>query len=109
MANPVTIYPNPKNFRILSYKEVQDRIRSFDINKISNIWVFYTLSEKSNISIGEIDADLSKFDDAELEWLASKVFGFNGYLYDTTSLFSKVEDIDLDKEQAVVLKKVKKY
>lgn len=52
--------------------------------------VFYTLSEKSNISIGEIDADLSKFDDAELEWLASKVFGFNGYLYDTTSLFSKV-------------------
>lgn len=45
MGNPITIYPNPKSFRALSYKEVQDRIRSFDINKISNIWVFYTLSD----------------------------------------------------------------
>lgn len=46
MANPVTIYPKPENFRAISYKEVQDRIRSFDINKISSIWVFYTLGDK---------------------------------------------------------------
>lgn len=45
MGNPVTIYPKPEHFRALSYKEVQDRIRSFDIDKISNIWVFYTLSD----------------------------------------------------------------
>lgn len=52
MANPITIYPNPKSFRALSYKEVQDRIRSFDLNKISNIWVFYALNDKGkNIAI----------------------------------------------------------
>lgn len=45
MANAV-IYPKPEHFRALSYKEVQDRIRSFDLNKISNIWVFYTLNDK---------------------------------------------------------------
>ena len=45
MRNPATIYPKPEHFRALSYKEVQDRIRSFDLNKISNIWVFYTLSD----------------------------------------------------------------
>ena len=46
------IYPKPEHFRALSYKEVQDRIRSFDINKISNIWVFYALNDKGkNIAI----------------------------------------------------------
>lgn len=51
MGNSATIYPKPENFRALSYKEVQDRIKSFDINKISNIWVFYTLGDKGkNIS-----------------------------------------------------------
>lgn len=45
MEKSVTIYPNPEHFRVLSYKEVQDRIRSFDINKISSIWVFYNLSD----------------------------------------------------------------
>lgn len=55
MANPITIYPNPKNFRALSYKEVQDRIRSFDINKISNIWVFYTLNDKGKNIAGDFN------------------------------------------------------
>ena len=46
------IYPKPEHFRALSYKEVQDRIRSFDLSKISNIWVFYALNDKGkNIAI----------------------------------------------------------
>lgn len=92
------MYPNLEMFIVELRNMYRDGLISIDdITKCGKLAVFYTLSEKSNISIGEIDADLSKFDDAELEWLASKVFGFNGYLYDTTSLFSKVEDIDLDK------------
>lgn len=46
MANQLTVYPGPKKFRVLSYKEVQDRIKSFDMNKICNVWVFYTLNDK---------------------------------------------------------------
>jgi len=46
MADPITVYPNPKHFRVLSYKEVQDRIRSFDLSKICNVWVFCALNDK---------------------------------------------------------------
>ena len=46
------IYPKPEHFRALSYKEAQDRIRSFDLSKISNICVFYALNDKGkNIAI----------------------------------------------------------
>ena len=42
----VIMYPKPEKFRVLSYKEVKDRIKSFDMNKICNVWVFYTLNDK---------------------------------------------------------------
>lgn len=45
MANQLTVYHGPKKFRVLSYKEVQDRIKLFDMNKICNIWVFYSLND----------------------------------------------------------------
>lgn len=46
MGNPITVYPKPEHFRALSYKEVQDRIKSFDLSKICNIWVFCALNAK---------------------------------------------------------------
>lgn len=52
MENQITIYPKPEHFRALSYKEVQDRIRSFDLSKIYNIWVFCALNDPGkNIAI----------------------------------------------------------
>jgi len=52
MANQVTIYPKPEHFRALSYKEVQDRIRSLDLSKICNIWIFCALNDPGkNIAI----------------------------------------------------------
>lgn len=45
MENQV-VYPKPKKFRLLSYQEVKDRIRSLDLNKICNVWVFYVLDDE---------------------------------------------------------------
>ena len=41
----VLIYPKPEKFKVISYVEVRDRIKSFDINKICNVWVFYSLND----------------------------------------------------------------
>lgn len=40
----ITIYPRPEKFKAISYKEVKDRIKSFDLNKICNVWVFFSLN-----------------------------------------------------------------
>ena len=41
----ITIYPKPEKFKAISYKEVKDRIKSFNMNNICNVWVFYSLND----------------------------------------------------------------
>ena len=97
MLYNMQLYPNIMKF-IDGFNEFISNglISSIDINKCGKLGVFYSLcSNDTSADIRNINVDVSHFTNNELEWLASRVFGFSNYLYDSQELIDV--DVDIDK------------
>lgn len=85
------MYPNIVRYVGVLNELLRDgKINKIDITNCGKLGVIYTLCNSSNI-----DVDISEFNENELEWLASEVFGFSNYIYDSQELIS--DDTDIDK------------
>lgn len=90
------MYPNIVRYiNILSELIRDKKISKKDISKCGKLGIIYLLGTNDAVDVKNMDVDISEFNDNEVEWLASKVFGFSEYIYNSLDLID--EGIDVDK------------
>lgn len=89
------MYPNIVRYvNILSELIRDKKISKKDISKCGKLGVIYLLSTNDAVDVKNMDVDISEFNDNEVEWLASKVFGFSEYIYSSQDLIDEGTDVD---------------
>ena len=67
-----------------------------DILDCGKLGLFYLLNDSKKFDVSEMDIDVDDLDDSELNWVASKMFGFYDLVYNHSDILGDYEGDDVE-------------